>query len=245
MKKLRVIMLTIFRVKGELTPAQKTIMKTNMDENKTILKTFGTNLTPHERRKGCKLGPNSMGYGMYALKVAQENPSIIPPGFNITVFTKSLALYNDLEELEAHHTEYIEMLRDTKMAVGMDFMSQANRLYAQVKLESKQNAALDESRSQLSQRFKRQGKKKKAVIYTIPLSGSVEIKNVMPLSRFINKGMTNLEIKAGPHLANVIKSLLPITVDSGNSIIIPLEYTSIVVVNKSTTAEGSFTVGLN
>jgi hypothetical protein len=238
------IILTLLRISASLTPAQKTTMKANIDANKLILKVFGVNLTPDERRKGFKLGSNSVGFGMFALKVAQENPSIIPPGFDINEFAKSIALYSDLEELDAHQQEYVEMLSDTIMAVGMDVMAQANRLYAQVKLESKQNSALDEARKQLAQRYKGHGKKKVPVVYTIAPSGIVEIGNVMPLSRFTNKGMTNLELKAGADLANKVKSLAPITIDSGNSVIVPLEYTSIIVTNKSTTTEGSFSVGL-
>ena len=129
-------------------------------------------------------------------------------------------------------------------AIGIEVMAQANRLYAQVKLESTQNAALDEMRVLLSQRFKGQGKKQIPVIYTIPISGVVEIGNVMPLSRFINKGLTIIEFKGGADLANIVKSLAPIIVDPGNSVVVPFEYTSIIVTNKSATAVGSFTVGL-
>ncbi len=130
MKFFRVILLTILRIKASLTPAQKTTMKANVDANKAILKTFGVNLTPEEKCKGSRLGTHSVGYGMLALKVAQEYPNIITPDFKIDDFEKSVNLFNDLEELETHLDEYIEMLVDTKMAVGMDVMMQANRLYA-------------------------------------------------------------------------------------------------------------------
>ncbi len=244
MKALKLIILTIIRITGSLTPVQKATMKTNIDANKAILRVFGINLTPEERKKGSKLGPNSIGYGMLALKVATENPFIITPDFDIDQFKKTMELYGFLEELTVHHDEYWEMLKDTKMAVGMDAMSQANRLYAQVKLESKQNAAIDELRKQLSERYKRNSKKRIPVVYTIPPGGMVKIGNVLPLSRFINKGLSNLQFKAGSDLANKVKSMQAVSVDSGNSAIVPFEYTSIIVTNMSTTTEGSFSVGL-
>jgi hypothetical protein len=109
-------------------------MKSNVDANKAVIEPFAVNLTPQARKDGQKLGPDSVSFGLEALKTAEEHPVIIPPGFVVAEFEKDVNMFFDLDELENHHSEYIEMISDTKLAVGMEVMKQANRLYAQAKM---------------------------------------------------------------------------------------------------------------
>ena len=147
-------------ISAALTPAQKNTLKTNVNNNKAIISPFGVNLTPAERKKIPKTGPNSVSYVQLALKTAQENPTIIPGDFDIAEFGKDVVLFADLEEIRTHHSSYVEMLDDTKLAVGSEAVKQANRLYEQVKIAAKNNSNMDAIRQQLAQRFKGQGKKK-------------------------------------------------------------------------------------
>jgi hypothetical protein len=228
-------------ISAALTPAQKTTLKSNVDANKAIISPFAVNLTPQQRKEGQKLGTNSVSYGQTALETAQLHPAIIPADFVIAEFEKDVKLFFDLDEIDNHHSDYIELIRDTKLAVGMEVMEQANRLYAQAKLAAKHNAALDGVLAELGKRYKALGKRSSGTTFSVASKGFVEVDKIVPNSRFINAGTTILILKAGSDLANKVK-LPPIPVNPGDSVQMPAGYSSIIVENVSETTAGSFIV---
>jgi len=229
--------MTMLHITGEISATDKADMKLRIDQNIAVIAPFAQNLTPEERKAGFKMGYASEGYGLLALDGAKENPEIIPADFVIAGFEKRVNLHSDLGEIIIHHRRYIEMLEDTKLAVGMEVMQEANRLYKQVKISSQYNTALDGLRMELAKRYKKQGLHRKATEIHIPAGSTVVLKNVIPLTRIINLGNATVECKAGNELATKVKKMEVATLTAGNSLIVPRGHTSLIVTNKSATEE--------
>lgn len=145
-------------ISAALTSAQKNTMKSNVNANKAIINPFGVNLTMKERKSKRKTGSCSLGYVEDALHIGQENPGVVPPDFTIAEFAKDAALLSDLDEIIAHHNSYIEMLNDTRLAVGSECKRQADHVYALVKIAAKTDSAMDENRKKLKAHFHRKPK---------------------------------------------------------------------------------------
>jgi hypothetical protein len=99
-------------ISSTLTPEQKASVKEHLNAIKDILN-FTVGLTPKERKTLFKMGPKSVQFVELALKIAQEHPAIIPPGFNVTEFAKDVALASDLVEVEIISTTLAESINDT------------------------------------------------------------------------------------------------------------------------------------
>jgi hypothetical protein len=227
----------MLHVNGAISATDKADMKLRTDQNIAVIEPFAVNMTPDERKKGYKMGSGREGYGLLALDGAKENPEIIPADFPIEGFEGRVTLHSDLRELIIKERHYLEMLEDTEMAVGMDMMQEANRLYKQVKISSQYNTALDGLREELAKQFKKQGKHKEPSVITIPAGSTVELKNVVPYTRIINLGNATVECKAGNELATKVKKMEVAILTGGNSLIVPKWHTSLIVTNKSATDE--------
>ena len=225
-------------ISAALTAAQKTTMKANVNANKAIISPFGVNLTPDKRRKLVKTGPDSVSYVQLALKVAQENPEIIPPDFAIAEMAKDVLLFGDLEELETHHSAYSETLNDTKLAVGSEAMVQANRVYALVKeAASRGNTAMSALAEQLGRRYKRTGTAPEPTQFSIAAGGSVTVDRIAEGALFNNTGTTDLSFSKPGFPA--VQVLVP----AGTSLAVGANFIpTIIVHNESATAAGSFSI---
>ncbi len=149
-------------ISAAITPAQKTTIKGNLNAI-TALLTFLVNLTPTDRRKRTKMGPKSVSYVQLALQIAQNNPGILPPSFDVTEFAKDVTLTIDLSDIDTVLDPLAEGISDTLLAVGSESMIEANRVYDLVKVAAKGDSNMDALRKQLAERFKGQGNKKKPV----------------------------------------------------------------------------------
>ena len=146
-------------ISASLTSAQKTTIKNNLAAITAILN-FLVNLTPKQRITLFKMGPKSVSYVQLALQIAQNNPSILPSGFNVPEFAKDVTLSADLMDIESVSKPLAEGISDTLLAVGTEAMKQANQIYALVKVAAKSDANMDTLRKQLAERYKNQGGKK-------------------------------------------------------------------------------------
>jgi len=146
-------------ISAALTLAQKTTIKTNLTAIAAILN-FLVNLTPKQRKTLFKMGPKSVGYVQLALQIAQNNPSILPSGFNVPEFAKDVTLSADLMDIESVSKPLAEGISDTLLAVGAEAMKQANQIKDLVKVASKSDTNMSTLYKQLAERYKNQGKRK-------------------------------------------------------------------------------------
>lgn len=141
-------------ISASLTAEQKTTVRNNLNAVKSTL-SFTVNLTPKERKTLFKMGAKSVGFVELALRVAKENPGILPVGFNIAEFEKDVKLSLDLVEINTILAPLAEAVDDTNLAVGSEAMAQSNRIYELVKSAAKHDANLKELKNQLAERYKR------------------------------------------------------------------------------------------
>ena len=90
-----------------------------------------------------------------ALQIAQNNPSILPSGFNVTEFAKDVTLSADLVDIESVSKPLAEGISDTLMAAGTEAMKQANQVYALVKVAAKSDSNMSGLAKQLGERYKK------------------------------------------------------------------------------------------
>lgn len=149
-------------ISASITPAQKTTIKSNVAAIAVIL-SFLTSLTPKQRKTFFKMGTKSVSFVQFALQVAQNNPQILPSGFNVSEFAKDVTLSADLLELQTVVLPLAEGISDTLLQVGTEAIAQANKVYGLVKIAAKTDANMKAIAQQLGERYKGQGKKKIAV----------------------------------------------------------------------------------
>lgn len=141
-------------ISAALTLEQKSAVKSSLNTVKTTL-SFTVNLTPKERKTLFKMGPKSVSFVELALRVAKENPNILPAGFSVTEFEKDVKLSTDLLEISAILLPLAEAVSDTLLGVGSEAMAQGNRVYDLVKNAAKYDSNLNELKKQLGERYKK------------------------------------------------------------------------------------------
>lgn len=118
-------------------------------------------LTPTERMAMFKTGPNSVYFIQAALTAAQDNPSVLPSGFNTPEFKNDIDLFAVLTEFKTMAASLTSQIDDTRLAVGGEAMQQASRVYTYVKTAAKTTPGLKPVAEQMGERFRRAGKPKK------------------------------------------------------------------------------------
>ncbi len=141
-------------ISAALTLEQKSAVKSSLNTAKTTMN-FTINLTPKERKTLFKMGPKSVSFVELALRVAKEQPSILPAGFSVTEFEKDVKLSSDLLEISAILLPLAEAVSDTLLGVGSEAMAQGNRVYDLVKNAAKYDSNLNEIKKQLGERYKK------------------------------------------------------------------------------------------
>lgn len=230
----------IQKIKGVISPADKTTFKANIDGDKAIIAPFAVLASPGQNSSGQRLGVLNTGYVRESCKTAEDFSDIMPKKFSIPDFRERLTLYDDLEELENYIMSLVEEVRDTRIQVGIDLMDDANQVYKQVKSAAKNDEALEAPLKKLEKRYEKT--KAPVLVETIAKSGSISVTGVVDSSILINKGSTVIVAKLSPELSSKLKINQPITIDPYNSVQLPAGWTSIIIENLSATTEGSFSV---
>ena len=219
-------------ISATLAPADKVLLSDKALEIRTIL-VFLINLDPAKRKSLRKMATKRAGYVLDVLSAVLANPSAIPTTFSIDEFSKDKALFDDLAFIYNLYRPIIEGIEDTMLALGNELMTQSDTCYTYLKRAAKDNANLTEVVDRIGTAFN-QSASKVATTFSIAASGSIVIENVMPESRLVNGGTTIIKVKYSP--------AVEVTVDPGNSELIPAGVKSITVENLSTTVLGSVRV---
>lgn len=118
---------------------------------------FVVSLTPTERKRLLRLGPQSLAFANAAKAAAAVRPDLIPAVYDAAEMTRDLDLH---AKLLAWHTEVsaiAQQLKDTLDSVGGDIMSQAMIIYRALRAADALDG-LDESYSAMKQRWDRPGR---------------------------------------------------------------------------------------
>ncbi len=121
---------------------------------------FLVNLNSKDRRNLLKMGPASVSFVEEALNISKNHSGILPSNFNITEFEKDVRLTAALTDLSSVLIPLAEGLSDTLMSVGSEAMAQANIVYAQLKISSKNDSNMDDLKNRLGARYKKTGIRK-------------------------------------------------------------------------------------
>jgi hypothetical protein len=122
---------------------------------------FLITLTPSERKQLPKAGPNSLSFVENALAAAQNNPAILPAGFDQDEFESDVNLFSVLTDLNTAIAQLASEVDDTRMAVGSEAMAEARQVYGYVKAAVKTTPGLKPVADQLAERFQRANATKK------------------------------------------------------------------------------------
>lgn len=144
-------------ISAVLSDADRTAIKTSVADARGKMP-FLVNLDGNEKKKLFKMGPGSVSFVEECLRIAKNNPGILPGNFDVVEFEKDANLTSALSDIGTVLIPLAEGVDDTFMAVGSEAMLQANIVYAQVKLASKSNANMDELKQKLAERYKGQKK---------------------------------------------------------------------------------------
>jgi hypothetical protein len=115
---------------------------------------FCITLTSDQRRKLYKMGDKSKGFVNTSLTIAQSNPDILPPCFDLEGFVEDYQLATDLSELLLGLQQLTEQVSDTLMAVSSEAMSSGLAVYEYVKIAAKKTPGFKTIAQQLGKRFK-------------------------------------------------------------------------------------------
>lgn len=141
------------RIDATLTPAQRTNIATAVGAIRTNLP-FLFGLTPEERRRLSKMGPESQAFAETTLDLARQNPDILPASFPLTDFEEDLALYDAMEEVFLAIQSLYEEIRDTRTQAGSEAWAAARAIYYYAQ-GSVVGGQLDDALQQLGLRFAR------------------------------------------------------------------------------------------
>jgi hypothetical protein len=98
-----------------------------------IRQTLGVlvSITPKDIQHTFKLGDSRWPAAQLALQTAQDNPAIMPPGFDLAGFQSTMDLFDELTELQTVADQLDSDLSDTHIAVGgkaMQYTLQVKKL---------------------------------------------------------------------------------------------------------------------
>jgi hypothetical protein len=99
----------------------------------SIRQTLGVlvSITPKDIQHTFKLGDSRWPAAQLALQTAQDNPAIMPPGFDLAGFQSTMDLFDELTELQTVADQLDSDLSDTHIAVGgkaMQYTLQVKKL---------------------------------------------------------------------------------------------------------------------
>ena len=226
-------------ISASIDPADKATLISNASHIMDILK-FMVNLDPKTRKRLRKMATKRTGYVKDVYMAVLANSPAIPDTFDIDGYKSDMTLYDDLHELLGYFLPIVEGIQDTMLALGNDLMKQSDTCYNYLQRAAKDNAPLTDTVARIGTAYRR-STPKAATAFTIAAAGATVIEHVKPGTRIVNTGTSVIKFKPGNDLASKVR-IAYITIDPGNSEVIPKGYTSIVVENVSTTAEAIFTV---
>jgi hypothetical protein len=120
---------------AEAIPADiVTVVKTKLNEIKTLLLPYVVSLTASERKSLLKMGEKSLAFVGKAFDYAVENPEFVPPFLDMTAFSVDIGDARGLWTINNDARQVYEMIDDTEMASGSEAFRAALIFYHSVKV---------------------------------------------------------------------------------------------------------------
>jgi hypothetical protein len=222
-------------ISSALSAAQKTDLQLKVNDMLAIL-VFLINLTPDERKKLLKMGDKSVSFVRETLIALQGNPTVVPPGFDITEYQKDLALFDDLVTILSYLRPLFEGIEDTQLALSNELMRQGIRGYKLIVEAAKTNSALDTVARDLGERFKIAGRQQPTVFSLLP-QGQITLNGIVPNRLFKTLSAATVSVYKGTAAAGTKKVI------GGNSAVkLPSGWTTITVVDDDNAIPAIFQV---
>ncbi len=139
-------------VSGELTPQQKEDFKGAVATALALL-IFKVNLTKAERQALPKIGNKRYAFVKEAMKIAAEHLNILPGYWDTPEWEKDFNLFDDLGELIIVVSSLLEVLIETRMAVGNDALDVAGQFKGILESANRNQPGLDEAVDRLKEFF--------------------------------------------------------------------------------------------
>jgi hypothetical protein len=148
-------------ISAEISVEQMRLVKESLQKINNEL-SFLITLSSEERKSIVKLGAKSVDFVRDCRTIAENYPQILPSGFNASDLAKDTLLFEQLSEIKMLLNSLDEKVNDTAMAIGNEAMRSSLTVYDYVKTAAKSQPGLKSVSEQLQQRFKGQGRTKKA-----------------------------------------------------------------------------------
>ncbi|SMF96553.1 hypothetical protein SAMN02949497_3954 [Methylomagnum ishizawai] len=147
----------INRVNAEISPSQAEAIRAALAALRENLP-FLIDLTPDERQGMLKFGEKNRSFVAKAMAVAEQNPDILPRGFNVDEMKADVRLVEDLYPLLHSVQEVLGKLENTYFAAGSEAYAAALLVYQYAKAANVATGALEDALDDLGRRFARRSK---------------------------------------------------------------------------------------
>ena len=149
-------------VSATMTPDQMAQARAAI-QTLTNVMPFLISLTEDERDSLYSLGSKSVDFVQGAYQAVQTVPHVFPPSMDVTEFGRDTALFANMNELRILLRSFLDKFNDTYDEVGAEALFTSRFVYKQIKVAHESGTpGLKSIVDMLSERFKGQGKKKKA-----------------------------------------------------------------------------------
>ena len=112
-------------------------------------------LSPLERSHSSNVGPKSLNAAQVSLLAAREYPAILPAGFDLAHFERTVQVFGGLSQCQTALKELSTDVQDTLLAVGTDALKGTQQIRALVKAAVKTTPGLSEIAQRLTTRTQR------------------------------------------------------------------------------------------
>ncbi len=144
------------RVSAQLGEAERQAVFAAIDTIRQKLP-FLIDLTPEERRALPRFGDKSRGFVEQALRIAEQNPDILPRSFDVGEMRRDVELYSALSAVHAALAQLFELVDDTLTEAGAEAYAAALLVYQFTRAAGK-GTALDAALEGLGQHFARKSR---------------------------------------------------------------------------------------
>ena len=118
-------------------------------------------LTPEQRQAVLKLSEGQYAFVDKVMEYAEQNPTMLPPGFDLEEARRDLAALHDLLDILRPLTRLVYDLESTAMLTGGDVFEAALLVLAQTKLNVRNNVVgAQAAYNEMTEHYPRRGKSK-------------------------------------------------------------------------------------
>ena len=222
-----------------MTPQQKADMLTDTGNVITIMISQGVTvvLDKTELKRMMKWDVANGAFVRTVLKIAKNHPALCPSTVDVPGLDNQISYISGMSEIEKALLGGVERAMCSRVAIEDQTMHIALTLYKWFcELEEQGEAAISKEMVDARKRWKKTTAAS-PIQNSIAAGGTATIDKVKVGTRFANLGETMLMVFKGSIIAGDGKLVYP-----GDTFVIPKDYTTITVQNKSAQTAGSYSV---